>query len=261
MTLHYRWLGAAGIELTLDGFTLLVDPFFTRPSLWALLSGRAQQPDPALVARCAPRCDHILVTHPHYDHLLDVPEIMRQSGARASGSPNVAALLALHGLPADRLDVLAHGARRAFGPWSLEVLPNWHMRSPIDRWITGPLRSGLKRPPHLLDYRMDTCFSFLLQSAGGLRVLIGSHPAERIDIAFVLPFLPAARLRALLAQAQPRWLVPIHWDDFFRPLSRPLRPIPFKRPGPHEFARRVKRIAPGCEVLVPERFREYRLGP
>ena len=29
-----------------------------------------------------PRCRVVLVTHAHYDHLLDVPEVARNTGAR-----------------------------------------------------------------------------------------------------------------------------------------------------------------------------------
>lgn len=251
MKFTFRWLGAAGLELRLDRHTLLIDPFFSRPSVWAVLTGRGRLPNPDLVARYTPRCEHVLVTHPHYDHLLDVPEVMRQTGAQAAGSPNTCTLLSLLGLPSERLTCLAVGDRRQIGPWALEVLPAWHTRTPLDGRINAPLPPDLRAPPHLLDYRMDTCFSFLLQ-AGDLRLLVGSHPpAEQVDTLFVLPFLPAPRLRALLQQARPRRVVPIHWDDFTRPLSQPPRAIPFTT-RLSAFTRTVQSIVPGCQVLIEE---------
>ena len=38
MSLTYRWLGVAGLEFTYEGYTLLVDPHFTRPGKLAVLA-------------------------------------------------------------------------------------------------------------------------------------------------------------------------------------------------------------------------------
>jgi L-ascorbate metabolism protein UlaG (beta-lactamase superfamily) len=260
----FRWLGTAGLEFCLDGHTLLIDPFFSRPPAWAVLLGHGRRPDPALVARYAPRCQHVLVTHPHYDHLLDVPEVMRQTGARASGSANTCALLGVLGQPPERLDCLALGDQRQIGPWRLEVHPAWHVATPLDVIINGPLPAKLSAPPHLLDYRMDACFSYLLEG-GGQRLLIGNSltgdlPAAAVDTAFITPFVPARRLRSLLQQARPHRVAAIHWDNFSRPLSQPLRPIPFIMLRLRVMRRFLQQSAPGCRLLVPELFKPYPLG-
>src|SRR5512143_2910846 len=101
MSITYRWLGVAGLEFTCDAYTLLIDPFFTRPGKAAVLAGRRVLADARLVARHVPRADAVLITHPHYDHLLDVPEVLRQTNAPAFGSPNTQSLLALNGIPRD----------------------------------------------------------------------------------------------------------------------------------------------------------------
>jgi hypothetical protein len=46
-------------------------------------------------------------------------------------------------------------------------------------------------------------------------------PNERVDLAIVGTALPdsRARLAAALAHLQPRYVLPSHQDDFFRPLS------------------------------------------
>ena len=80
--LSFRWLGVQGLELSCAGQTLAIDPFFTRPPLSSLLLRRVQ-PNLALAARLLARCDYVLVSHPHYDHILDVPDLLKRSGAPA----------------------------------------------------------------------------------------------------------------------------------------------------------------------------------
>jgi L-ascorbate metabolism protein UlaG (beta-lactamase superfamily) len=40
MTAQLRWLGNAGFEFQIDGTTLIIDPFLTRPKAYQLLFGR-----------------------------------------------------------------------------------------------------------------------------------------------------------------------------------------------------------------------------
>lgn len=54
----------------------------------------------------------------------------------------------------------------------------------------------------------------------------------------------------------PRLVVPIHWDDFGRPLSRGLRPMPFPLDRPRRTRAFVTRKAraSGVTVHVPQAF-------
>ncbi|MHB0870884.1 MAG: MBL fold metallo-hydrolase, partial [Chloroflexota bacterium] len=101
-SIRLRWLGTAGIELSTDQEVLAVDPFFTRPPFRRIWFGRVF-PDRRLVAAKLPRCNYVLVTHSHWDHLMDVPEVVLNTGATALGSPNSCRLLTLLGVPEDRI--------------------------------------------------------------------------------------------------------------------------------------------------------------
>jgi hypothetical protein len=122
------------------------------------------------------------------------------------------------------------------------------------------------------DYRIDACFSFLIES-GGLRFLDWSseqvHSASHADLLFVKPHQEQAYYEALLDVVQPRVLIPIHWDDFMRPLSQPLRPMlkpprlafpPLARVDLTAFRQMIKHIAPRTKVFLPEIFRRYELS-
>src|SRR5258708_40356377 len=86
-TVGMRWLGVAGTELSGDGRTLLIDPFVSRPPARRLWAGRVA-PDGALVAEKVPQGDVVLVTHAHWDHIMDVPEVARPPRPPAYGSPH-----------------------------------------------------------------------------------------------------------------------------------------------------------------------------
>jgi L-ascorbate metabolism protein UlaG (beta-lactamase superfamily) len=272
MPVTLRWLGVAGLEFSLGGYTLLVDPFFTRPSPWQVISPRGVAPDAALVARHIRRADSVLVTHAHYDHLLDVPEVLRQTGARAYGSRNTCDLLARHGFPAQEYSCISAGDRFELGPFLVEVFPARHTRTPLDHWINGPLPARITRrklPLRLVDYRMDDCFSFRIHAAGKT-FLAGNHPAPA-DVLLIAPFHSPAALHEILSAVAPAIVVPIHWENFTRSLSKSQRPMlvtrhqgwagwpPVRRLDLEIFARRIEQIRPGVQVLIPEMFKEETL--
>lgn len=262
--LSFRWLGVAGVELACGGRTLLIDPFFTRPPFHRLFLG-CVAPDRACISRHIHRADAALVTHAHYDHLMDVPDTAELTGARVYGSPNVCALVRLSGQPDDRIQSIAPGDVLECGPFRVTVLESRHMPTPLDRWINGTLRTGLQPPLRLTDYRMDACFSFLIE-ANGLRLLHGETPVPA-EVWFSAP-VRGFDVRPALEDIRPRMVVPIHWDDMFRPLSRPIRPsLTLPRRGLRltgrldlgAYAQAIEQFAAGTCVLVPEIFRTYRL--
>src|SRR6476469_5100817 len=97
-SVSFRWLGVAGVELTANGRTLVVDPFFSRPPFMRFLFGRIE-PNRRLVQEKVISCDYVLVSHAHWDHIMDVPEVALHTGALAFGSQNTCRLLALLGVP------------------------------------------------------------------------------------------------------------------------------------------------------------------
>lgn len=273
MSLTYRWLGVAGLEFTYQGYTLLVDPHFTRPGKLAVLANLRVPSNAELAARHITRADSVLVTHAHYDHMLDVPEVLRLTGARAYGPPNTCAILALHGIPAQQVEIIQVGDRLQLGPFDVDVFPNHHTGIPLSNLFNGPLPRAMtngraRLPLRLNDYRMDTCYGFRIHVDG--RVLQIGKYAEPADAIFVSPYSTLKTLAALLEKVRPRFIVPIHWDDFMRPLSLPLksmlitpmqglRPIfpPLRRMDLNAFSDTVHALLPESEVQIPDIFKVY----
>ncbi|MHB1162770.1 MAG: MBL fold metallo-hydrolase [Chloroflexota bacterium] len=269
-SIRLRWLGTAGIELSTDQEVLAVDPFFTRPPFRRIWFGRVF-PDRRLVAAKLPRCNYVLVTHSHWDHLMDVPEVVLNTGATALGSPNSCRLLTLLGVPEDRIQEIRADDRLELGGFQIQVFRAQHstlFQKPI---IKGLLPAGLQPPLRPRDYRMDVAFSFLIETDG--HRLLDWHsatpdPAVPADVLFVGPDQQPLYYEALLAQVRPKVVIPIHWDDLFRPLSLPLPPMPatpawalppLQRVDLTRFRRTIRRIAPTTRVFIPETLRRYDL--
>jgi L-ascorbate metabolism protein UlaG (beta-lactamase superfamily) len=266
-----RWLGVAGIELRAKEQILVIDPFVTRPPFRRMWWGRVRS-DTTLAAATVPHGDFVLVTHAHWDHVMDVPAVIEQTRAAAFGSPNTCQLLAILGVPEEHLHEIKVGDQLTLGTFQVGVFPAEHALVLGRTFASGPLAPHLRPPLRMRDYRMDACFSFLIE-VGGLRFLDWSservHFAPQADVLFVKPQQERDYYEVLLGVVQPRIVIPIHWEDFMRPLSQPLRPMlkpprlafpPLARVDLTAFRQLIKRIAPQTQVLLPEIFRLYELS-
>lgn len=263
-------MGNAGFEFNLGSATLLVDPFLTRPRQAQLWFGRAAI-DHEAIKEHVKAGNHILVSHAHFDHFMDVPEIALSFGAVIYGSANTCALARKLNGPDSQIHLIKPGDEFELDEIHVKVIPARHPWIP--GYTSGHLKKDLKPPLQLREYRMDACLSFLIGFQGKSILVWSSIGAEDAEAADILICRAVSRQRwytELLESVQPRLVIPSHWDDMFRPLSEPTRPFfspprlglpPMRRIDLREFERRVKKASPGCAVLVPERFKEYDLRP
>mgnify|MGYP003693608411 CR=1 FL=1 len=236
------YLGTNGYQFEFKGHALLVDPYFSRVDLLSVALGSRIQPNASRIndglRHLAPKADAILVTHGHFDHLLDVPTVMAKTRARLVASASSVDLAKRAG--ASSGDAVKPGDVRRIGPWKIRVLSATHDRLfgkvPFDR---PPSQAGLsaeaaakagsaRRPPQrAADWICGEPLAFLIE-VNGQRIYIDSGgtpaqlpPNERVDLAILGMALPdsRARLHAALERLHPRYILPSHQDDFFRPLS------------------------------------------
>ncbi len=269
--MQFRWLSVAGIELTYAGRVLLLDPFISRFPLHRLW--RPQQSDAALLAQHIPQANFILITHAHWDHLFDVPALSAQTGGDVYGSRNTARLLQAAGVPIEHIHHIAGGEQLELDPFHVTVLPAEHMTVLGRIPLQGRLKEPVRPPRYPWHYKMDISFSFLIE-ASGVRWLYWNGvlpgPAPAADVLFILPYGDSVRLAPLLAAVRPRWIVPIHWDDFLRPLTAPPRPSfaaprwgwpPVQRIQLAHFTAQLAQLAPEAQVFIPQRFTAYAFDP
>ena len=266
MKFAFRWLGNAGFEFRLGKTILLVDPFLTRPKQRQIFFGRAAV-DRQAINEHLKACDHILVSHTHFDHFMDVPEIALRTDAMVHGSPNTCELARRLGVPEIQTHQISANDEFDIEGIKVKAIPAAHPWIP--GYASGRLKTELEQPLRLRDYRMDSCLSFLITFHDRCILVWSSISIQNAEAADVLICRAVSDERwyaRMLASVQPRLVIPSHWDDMFRPLSEPPRPYfspprlalpPLRRIDLGEFERKIKNAKPECEVLVPERFKEY----
>ena len=268
--MNFRWLGAAGVELECGGERLLADPYLSRVPFRHILFGRPH-PNRDLVLRHLSPARAILITHPHFDHLMDVPTVCRELGATAYGSPNASALLLAHGISSSKIRIIHPGNIFPEGPFSVEVFSGEHNRIAGIVPHIGRIPRRLNPPLKLSDFRMDCIYSYRV-SAGGQSILLWNtlspEGAPAADVLVITASRRPEAWRSVVAKVTPRAVILIHWDDFFSPLERPLRPMLapprlgerlIRRMDPHEFARSWETTFPEGRIYIPNIFQSVEL--
>jgi L-ascorbate metabolism protein UlaG (beta-lactamase superfamily) len=235
-----RWLGVTAVSLSDGAHAVLVDPFFTRPrGFWRLVLNRPIAPDEALIKDWLARAgvtklDAVLVSHSHYDHAMDAGVVARLTGATLMGSASTLSIGRGAGLPDSQLQALNFGPV-SFGRFQVTFVESRHAGA-TGGAPTGEIMRPLVPPARFLDYRQGGTYSILIAHPRGRMLHHGSAgyvPDALKDFRADVVFLGVALLPELgpylgevVDAVGARRVVPIHWDDFTRPLDEPLRPFP-----------------------------------
>ncbi len=102
MSIKITWYGHAALGLEAGGNKILVDPFFTNNPA-ATISAREVQ------------ADFILVTHGHFDHVGDVVDIARRTGAMVISNFEIAEWVGKHGVEKNHGQHIGGGHDFPFG--------------------------------------------------------------------------------------------------------------------------------------------------
>lgn len=264
-SLNFRWLGVAGVEFEINHTTLLIDPYLTRLPMHKIFDrAGSDQTQINLNLRSAKA---ILITHSHWDHLYDVAEIARKFGSIVYGSQNTCQILKLQGLPSQQICPIKVGDQVHLPPYEIAVLSGDHVKTPLDHWLNAPLSPNLHNPIRPIDYHKDVVLSFHM-TMGNLTLMHGTADVP-VDILMTNPIQPDHFFQTRLKVINPRLVIPIHWDNFMLPLSKPLQPMfePFQRQFPWlkrasltGFKKKIETGCPGARVFIPELFTIYALN-
>tara|TARA_R110002096_G_scaffold154_27_gene985 strand:- start:232 stop:1260 length:1029 start_codon:yes stop_codon:yes gene_type:complete len=230
------WLGVTTLLFD-DGETqILIDGFFSRPTIADILLGRAVDND-------APRINYamnefrmrslaaIIPVHSHFDHAMDVGAIANRSSASILGSESTAQIARGAGVPEDQISVIDGEQSFEFGEFRVTLRPSkhapvgWRGSVPIDGTIEEPLRL----PQAITAWRMGGAYTIIISHPQGTAVIQGSaayNKYELQDVAADVVFLGIAQLESLGREyAELYWqhtvtatgghsVYPIHFDDY-----------------------------------------------
>ncbi len=266
--LSCRWLGTSGWWVETGKRTVLVDPYLSRfPT--GLAAGRFDpatrlQVDADAIARSVGAPETVLVTHTHWDHFNDVPQIANTYGSRVIGTSTAYNLALSFGVPAGQLIPVKGGEVLDLDGLVVEVVASLHSRnSALSILFPGTHPAPPPRPVTIADLPEGDTLAFALSRPGGPSVLFfgASDFAERNlvglrpEVAMIAVASTTATFRYLprLLEAldRPRTVVAVHWDDFETPLANPPRTDPASRARLTTFVEQVRRVAPRTRVIVP----------
>lgn len=224
-----------------DGETqLMTDGFFTRPSLVKVATHKIHT-DPKIVDAVLKkvkidRLKALFVAHSHYDHALDCAYVAKTTGAKLHGSASTLNIGRGGDLRDDQMALVEPGKELTFGRFTVTVLKSKHtppmkgINDDLGETIDKPLR----QPAHVRDYKEGGSIDVLIRH-GGRTILVkpstnfveGALDTVRADVLF----LGTATLghqdkdfqkdfyKQTVRTVRPKLVIPIHWDDFFHPLS------------------------------------------
>ena len=243
--LTITWLGVSTLLIDDGSTAVLTDGFFSRPSLARVGLGRIA-PSKARIDGClarlgVQRLSAVLPVHSHYDHVLDSAVVAARTGALLIGGASTAHVGRGHGLPDERIAVAVPGDPLLVGDFEVTLVESQHC--PPDRY-PGEITAPVHPPVRVSAYRCGETWSTLvshrrtgrrclIQGSAGYRV--GALAGHRAEVAYLglgqLGLQPESYLRQYWQETVravgARTVIGIHWDDFFRPLSKPLRALPY----------------------------------
>lgn len=263
------FLGVSSVLLRDTSSAVLTDGFLTRPGLLRCALGSVR-PDEALIGSAltrlgVDRLDAVVVAHSHYDHALDAPTVARRTGAQLVGSASTAQIGAGHGLDPAQVRVATPGETLRYGSFAVTLFPAAHTPKPA---FPGRIDRPLRPPSSIRSYKEGGCFSIHVDHPDGAVLVHASTnfiPGALQGVAADTVYLGVATLgrrsaqfreeywREVVTRTGARRVVPVHWDRFWRPLSKPLKPLPFFA---DDFAASLRFLtergeAEGVQVSVP----------
>lgn len=245
--LRVRFAGVATLLFD-DGETAwMTDGFFSRPPLTDVLFRRIE-PDRGAIERwlnrlAVKKLAAVVPVHTHYDHAMDAPLVALHTGALLVGSASTLNVGRGLALPESRLREVHAGDSVAFGRWKLTFIASRHVPTPYTGDQPLTIDAPLKPPQRALAWREGQSWSIGVEHAGGARMLVhgsagfvpGHLDGQRADVVFLgvgsagrqSPAYRARLWDEVVKRTGARRVIPIHWDDFTRPLEEPLVALPF----------------------------------
>jgi L-ascorbate metabolism protein UlaG (beta-lactamase superfamily) len=268
--LSVTFLGVATLLVDDGASAILTDGFFSRPGLLDVALRRIA-PDEDRIDTCLGRAGitslaAVLPVHTHFDHALDCAVVADRTGAFLVGGESARQVGLGHGLSDDRMVVATPGQPMTCGAYEVTLIESAHC--PPDRF-PGAISEPVVPPAKAAEYACGEAWSILVRHASGRSLLVqgsagfveGALGGQQADVAYLgvgqLGIQDDAYLEAYWRETVravgARAVVLIHWDDFFRPLDRPLRALPYAGDDLDHTMRVLSRLAAddGVRLSLP----------
>jgi L-ascorbate metabolism protein UlaG (beta-lactamase superfamily) len=263
--LSIKWYGTTCLTIT-DGKTILLfDPFVTRPSLLDLATFRKVQSDLNIVKKWLgndlKKTKAIFVSHTHYDHVLDLVNAAKMSDSILYGSLSMKNVALGGGVAKNRVKRVKLNEEIQIGDFNIRILKAFHPPHFMGlTFFDGKINTPLPVNSRAKDYKMDQSYNYFIHHPLG-KILLHPTPVPFADLNvnrnydsdIVLMGIASRKsddeiLNKIILPMKPSIFIPLHYDNFFIPLSKELKMLPFVKLD--KLKLRLKGSLPS--IMIPE---------
>lgn len=254
------YLGVAGWSLQSGEHTMLFDPYVTRSAVDEDFD-TVVVPDGSAIARFVPRrAELVVVSHSHFDHALDVPEIALRTGAAVLGTSSTAELARASHVPEPQIVAVSGGEELVFGSFRVRAVKALHSLTGVPNL---PIAHRPRLPMRARDYHEGGTLQYFVRFGDRTLYFIGTANLNEgqlkgmhADIAIVALGLrhkvPDYTCKLLRALGLPKLVLPNHFDAWQEPLHPGQMTLSEETQADlADFEDEVHACAPEAHVITP----------
>jgi L-ascorbate metabolism protein UlaG (beta-lactamase superfamily) len=173
---------------------------------------------------------------------MDAPYIANRFGATVYGSSSALNVARGGDVPEKRLVQFRDNGVYEVGDYRVKVIPSIHSRPTIlNNDLGQTIDAPLKQPARLRSYKEGGSYDFYVQAEGkrfmirpSFNYIEGQMDGYSADVLFLGvaglqkadAAMEATFFRETVGKVDPKLVIPIHWDNFFSPLTKPVVGMP-----------------------------------
>lgn len=263
--LSIKWFGASAFEFRFRDTILLVDPFLSRPNILKILLSELK-PNKKLLEKHFRKADYILVSHGHYDHIMDVPYVALLSKAKVCCSASASFILLACKLPHNQFQIISAGDVLQLGDILVRVVKSRHNsfflgEVPFKGVLTAPPKPPLKASDYKVgevfgfDLAFDDYHVYLTASSNLIDESLLNIKADTLILSLAGYQYTNNYLERIINTIKPTTIIPSHHDNFTFPLS-------WGKISPPTYSHKktlseIRQFDPSVDIVDLDFFQEY----
>lgn len=264
--LTIKWLGVAGFELKKGETTLLIDPYISRLSPFKTLFFKIR-PNTKVIDKYITEANFIIVSHTHFDHVIDVPYIAKKTGAKVFGSKSLVNLMKLEGVKEEQFKEVTEGESIKCGDFRVKFIKSLHNNFFLGKTpLLGDISLNDKIPLRVYQYRCGkvfgiyiTCDNYKIYHQGSCN-FIEENITEEVDL-FLMGLAKRNTTldytKRILEKLKPKIIIPCHYENFFIPIDKKLKLMP--KLDFDGWIKEVESVLPDAKIITLNILEERRI--